>query len=312
VGVQENALRASGGLDLWRLTRPFTVHMSISGDLFSTKSSNAKLKELVVEGSTHVQELEMTGFARADIRALYRRDWVALESAQGLCARQLLAMVTAGHDLRQHLQIIRAALENRESAETVLANQWIDTAKEQARRLEEEALHLVENAQSDIESMRLRVAAFSIDDTLRRIDRDWRVFAASKGLALKVRPRATMVVSDRRLLSVILDNLVANAVKYINLGQINVDCRSEGDRLLVSVEDTGPGIACDELGWFAQSPCMPQLNTNGSGMALGLDIVHRSAALLGHEIDVASVPGIGSCLTGQVPLATSTATEPQW
>jgi two-component system, sensor histidine kinase len=233
-----------------------------------------------------------------------------LESAQGRCSRQSLAMVTTGHDLRQHIHIIRAALDHLESTEAVFANQWIDTAKEQARRLEEEALHLVENAQLDIESMPLQVAAFSIDDTLRRIDRDWHVFAASKGLALKVRPCATMVVSDRRLLSVILDNLVANAVKYTSLGQIDVDCRSEGDCLLVSVEDTGPGIACDELGRFAQSACMPQLDTIGSGMGLGLDIVNRSAALLGHEIDVASVPGIGTCATVKVPLARSTETEP--
>jgi signal transduction histidine kinase len=235
----------------------------------------------------------------------------SLESAQGRCARRSLAMVTAGHDLRQHIQIIRAAIENLESAETVLPNQWIDTAKEQARRLEEEALHLVENAQLDIESMPLQLTLFPIDDTLRRVDRDWRVFAASKGLALNVRPCATMVVSDRRLLSVILDNIVANAVQYTNLGQINVDCRSEGDYLLVSVEDTGPGMACDEHGRFAQATCLAQLNTNGRGMGLGLDIVHRSAALLGHEIDVASVPGIGSCLTVKVALATSTASEPQ-
>jgi signal transduction histidine kinase len=235
-----------------------------------------------------------------------------LESAKERCARQSLAMVTAGHDLRQHIQIIRAALENLESAETVIANQWIDTAKEQARRLEDEALHLVENAQLDIESMPVQVAPFSIDDTLRQIDRDWRVFAASKGLALKVRPCSTMVVSDRRLLSVILDNLVANAVKYTDLGQINVDCRSEGDCLLVGVEDTGPGIACNELGQFAQSACLAQLYANGSGMGLGLDIVHRSAALLGLEIDVASVPGVRSCLTVKVPLATSAGSEPQW
>jgi signal transduction histidine kinase len=234
-----------------------------------------------------------------------------LENAQGRCARQSLAMVTAGHDLRQHIHIIRVALEKLESAETVLANKWIDTAKEQVRRLEAEALHLVENAQMDIESMTLQVAPFSIEDTLRQIDRDWRVFAASKALVLEVRPCTAMVVSDRRLLSVILDNLVANAVKYTNLGQINVDCRSEGDCLLVSVEDTGPGIVCNELGRFAQFACPPQFNTNGSGLGLGLDIVHRSAALLGHEIDVASVPGIGSCLTVKVPLATSTASEPQ-
>jgi signal transduction histidine kinase len=227
-----------------------------------------------------------------------------LESTLERCARQSLAMVTAGHDLRQHIQIIRAALDNLESTETVLANQWIDTAKEQARRLEDEALHLVENAQWDIASMTLQVAPFSIDDTLRQIDRDWRVFAASKALALNVRPCTTMVVSDRRLLSVILDNLVANAVKYTNLGQINVDCVIQGDCLLISVKDTGPGISCEELGRFARAPCLPFINTigGGTGLGLGLDIVHRSAALLGHEIDMASVPGIGSCLTVKVPL----------
>jgi signal transduction histidine kinase len=239
-----------------------------------------------------------------------------LESTQRRCARQSLAMVTAGHDLRQHIQIIRAALENLESAETVLANQWIDTAKEQARRLEDEALHLVENARLDVESMNFQVAPFSIEDTLRRIDRDWRVFAASKALALKVRPCTTMVVSDRRLLSVILDNLVANSVKYTNDGQINVDCIRQGDCLLVSVKDTGPGISRQDLERFAQAACQPLLNTSGSGMSmgmglgLGLEIIHRSAALLGHEINVASIPGIGSCVTVKVPLATSTANEP--
>jgi signal transduction histidine kinase len=45
-------------------------------------------------------------------------------------------------------------------------------------------------------------------------------------------------------------------------------------------------------------------------MGLGLDIVHRSAALLGHEIDLTSVPGIGSCLTVKVPRSTSTASGP--
>jgi hypothetical protein len=86
VGLLEKALRASGGLDLWRLTRRFTLHMSISGSLCTARCSTAQLKELVVEGSTQTQALEITGFARADLRALYRPDWVALE---GQDARRL-------------------------------------------------------------------------------------------------------------------------------------------------------------------------------------------------------------------------------
>ena len=234
-----------------------------------------------------------------------------LENMQRRCARQSLAMVTAGHDLRQHIQIIRAALERITSADSGhVAGQWIDTAKEQARRLEDDALHLVENAQWGVESQSARVTSFAINDILRQIDRDWRVFAASKGLALEVRPCTSMVASDRRLLSVILDNLVANAVKYTNLGQIGVDCIREANSnfLWVRVEDTGPGISPEEIARFAQSTCPPLLNTNGSG--LGIDIVHRFAALLGHEIDVTSVPCVGSCVTVKVPLAISTAGDP--
>src|ERR1700722_403189 len=75
--------------------------MSITGDLCRTKCSNAKLKELVVEGSTHVQELEMTGFARADARALYRHDWVALE---GHDTRRIMERTASPEEFRRGVQ----------------------------------------------------------------------------------------------------------------------------------------------------------------------------------------------------------------
>ena len=103
MGVLENALRASGGLDLWRLTRRFVVHMSITGDLCSAKSRNAKLKELAVEGRTHVQELEMTGFARPDLRALYRRDWVAVE---GPDTHGIMKRAASPDEFRRGLQAV--------------------------------------------------------------------------------------------------------------------------------------------------------------------------------------------------------------
>jgi hypothetical protein len=92
VGLLEKALRASGGVDLWRLTRRFTLHMSISGSLCTARCPTAQLRELVIEGSTQAQTLEITGFARADLRALYRPDWVALEGQDGrrLMERQAL------------------------------------------------------------------------------------------------------------------------------------------------------------------------------------------------------------------------------
>ena len=101
MGLLEDALRASGGLDLWRLTRQFTLHMSISGSLCTARCSTARLKELVVEGSTQTQALEITGFARADLRALYRPDWVALEGEDG---RRLMVRQGSPEEFRSGLR----------------------------------------------------------------------------------------------------------------------------------------------------------------------------------------------------------------
>jgi hypothetical protein len=101
VGLLEKALRASGGLDLWRLTRRFTLHMSITGALCTERCSTAQLKELVVEGNTQTQALEIIGFARADLRALYRPDWVALE---GRDARRLMERQGTPEEFRRELQ----------------------------------------------------------------------------------------------------------------------------------------------------------------------------------------------------------------
>ncbi len=101
MGLLESALRVSGGLDLWRLSRRFTVHLSIAGALCTARCGTAQLKDLVVEGSTHAQELEITGFARADVRALYRRDWVALE---GQDARRISERQAAPEEFRRELQ----------------------------------------------------------------------------------------------------------------------------------------------------------------------------------------------------------------
>lgn len=83
MGLLQNAVRASGGLDLWRLTRRFTLHVSICGPLYTEKYPGAQLKELAVEGSTHNQTVDITGFTSADRRALYRPDGVALEGPDG-------------------------------------------------------------------------------------------------------------------------------------------------------------------------------------------------------------------------------------
>src|ERR1700683_4952871 len=83
MALLSDVLQASGGLDLWRQMRRFTIHLSIGGALFARKCRATQLKDLVAEGSTQQQSLEITGFTAGDRRALYRPDWVALEEQGG-------------------------------------------------------------------------------------------------------------------------------------------------------------------------------------------------------------------------------------
>ena len=83
MGLLDRVMRASGGFDLWRRTRHITVHMSIRGALIAARCPEVQLPEFVVEGDTREPVLEIIGFTALDLRALYRRDWTALERADG-------------------------------------------------------------------------------------------------------------------------------------------------------------------------------------------------------------------------------------
>jgi hypothetical protein len=98
VALLGDVLQASGGLDLWRQMRRFTVHLSISGALCAHKCGATQLKDLVAEGSTQQQSLEITSFTASDRRALYRPDWVALEGPDGRLLQERRATPAAFRD----------------------------------------------------------------------------------------------------------------------------------------------------------------------------------------------------------------------
>ena len=103
----------------------------------------------------------------------------------------------------------------------------------------------------------------------------------------------------------VLLNLVANALKYTRAGHVEVRLRREGRRAVLTVTDTGVGIAADELprlfdrfhrveGGWARS-------AEGSG--IGLALVHELVARHDGQVGVESEPGVGTTFTVSLPLA---------
>ncbi|HEX7596855.1 MAG TPA: response regulator [Polyangia bacterium] len=111
-------------------------------------------------------------------------------------------------------------------------------------------------------------------------------------------------VSDRVKCRHILQNLLANAVKFTEIGRVELSARVSERGLEVSVTDTGIGIAADRLeiifDEFRQADESTSRRYGGTG--LGLAIAKKYAAMLGGAIRVASTPGKGSTFTLVLPL----------
>jgi signal transduction histidine kinase/CheY-like chemotaxis protein len=109
----------------------------------------------------------------------------------------------------------------------------------------------------------------------------------------------------------ILQNLIANAVKFTEHGSVTISARVMGQVLFLSVEDTGIGIDEEMLPFifdeFRQAD--ERIGRMYGGSGLGLSIAKKYATLLGGTISVSTTPGSGSVFTLQLPLILSTDSD---
>ena len=139
--------------------------------------------------------------------------------------------------------------------------------------------------------------------------------AAGKGLTLRfvVDPALPQwVLGDALRLRQVLLNLVGNAIKFTPQGEISVEMRAAAGGIEFAVQDTGIGIAPDQLKGifdaFSQAEASTTRRFGGTG--LGLAISQRLVELMGGQIDVSSIEGAGSRFAFIVALAEAAAPTP--
>jgi CheY-like chemotaxis protein len=101
-----------------------------------------------------------------------------------------------------------------------------------------------------------------------------------------------------------LQNLVSNAIKYTTTGRVVLGVRRMGSRLSIQVHDTGPGIPASKRSLvFKEFQRLEETAQSVRGLGLGLAIVERIGKVLGHGIELNSVPGQGSMFAVVLPCA---------
>jgi CheY-like chemotaxis protein/anti-sigma regulatory factor (Ser/Thr protein kinase) len=147
------------------------------------------------------------------------------------------------------------------------------------------------------------VAISTLFEVLRQ---EFTPVAAKRHLVLKIRPCAETVWSDPMMLRRILQNLLANALRYTQRGSVLMGCRLKGDNVCIEVHDTGPGIPeAQREGIFMEFQRGETSVGDNAGIGLGLSIVRRFATELGHEIHLKSRLGRGSMFGVTVPCSTA-------
>jgi PAS domain S-box-containing protein len=220
----------------------------------------------------------------------------------------------ASHDLRQPVQTL--TLLNQAALRHVGPNTKLTSILNQQQvalgTISALLASVLDVSKLDSGAVQPAIADCAINDVFERLQSNFWPLADDKGIALRVEPTDEGGRTDPELLRRMLGNLVSNAIRYTDKGSVRVACEREGDSLLLTVRDTGVGIPSDNLAKvFDEFYQVDRGPRRPEGLGLGLSIVRRIAALLGHKIALESVVNEGTTFTIRLPRVELPATATQ-
>ncbi|HTP58433.1 MAG TPA: ATP-binding protein [Spirochaetia bacterium] len=215
-------------------------------------------------------------------------------------------VVNASHELRTPLTSIRGSLEMLEGQLSGDSERWVDTIRRNAARMSaivEDLLLLSSLEARGVESSREPVA---LDAIVGDVAGMFAARAQAKGLSLKVSvdPSLPSLAADSFLLEQMLVNLLDNALKFTESGEVSLSVRREDPgRVRIDVSDTGIGISEEHIPRLFERFYVVDKSRSRKlgGTGLGLSIVKHIVQSHGGSVTVESSPGRGTTFTVRIP-----------
>ncbi|WP_342120641.1 sensor histidine kinase [Pseudoduganella sp. OTU4001] len=212
------------------------------------------------------------------------------EQAKSLALAQAeqhkLKLASASHDISQPLASLRyamAALSQQHEHKPIADH--IDNTLNYAQTLLKDLIVQCRQEATGPETIRL-------DELMAQLQQEFAPSAAAKGLRLRVCRPDLALAGSGLLLYRILNNLLANAIRYTPQGQVLLGARRRPGGIELQVWDTGPGIPPATQAALLEP--FSQGQTGGAGFGLGLFIVRNLCQQCGYQLRIVSRPGRGS------------------
>jgi signal transduction histidine kinase len=226
---------------------------------------------------------------------------------------------TMSHELRNTVFAISGFAEMlaeavRQGAD-VEANRLVQIIGDRAR----ESLQLIQAAlevtRSEIRPAQLDERPQPLSELLEPLLREMDMLCNGRTLAVEwhLAPELPALRTDAVKLRMVLKNLVGNAIKFTERGAVCVRVERAGERVRLTVSDTGIGIPPEELPYLFEPfrQAHGRVSRRAGGAGLGLYIVRRLVDLLGGTIAVESTPGRGTSFAVELPLSPPPASPSQ-
>jgi signal transduction histidine kinase/CheY-like chemotaxis protein len=219
------------------------------------------------------------------------------------------------HELRTPITAIMGFNKINQLADDLGREQRVHNSEVVARNCEH-LLALVNNnlnlARIEANQLEIQRKPENVRQLLDDIVSTLRLMAAEKGLKLRLRrdPRLPPALSiDALRVREILINLVGNAIKFTDRGEVVLDVRRDADSLEIRVRDTGVGISSGDLAQVFE-PFRRVAGSRAEGTGLGLTITRRLVELMGGTVAVSSTPGEGTEFLVRIPATEVALPEP--
>ncbi len=205
-------------------------------------------------------------------------------------------LAAASHDLLQPLNAARlyatALVERDLHDDELMIAQRIDAS---LTSVEEILKTLVDISRMDAGRLEPDIGPVAVQPMFDALRVEFDPLARKANLDLTFVASSAWVRSDGKLLRRILQNLIANAIKYTPSGRVLVGIRRRGGAISIEVADTGLGIPKDKYREiFQEFRRLDPRATSARGLGLGLSIVERISRILDHPIELDSTLGAGS------------------